>query len=89
MTALINQLSQAERIYMRTGRTQIEIVSIGHHLAYGVCARSARGSQNLCPDVGVTFHVCLNDLVYLAAISATRNEPNTKCFLFFSQVKQI
>ena len=29
------------------------------------------------------FHVCLNKVVYLAAINASRNEPNTKYFFSF------
>ena len=56
--------------YTVTPRRTIRVLNF--YLAYGVCARSARGSQNfsVLPDVGVTFHVCLNDIVYLAATNA-------------------
>ena len=31
-------------------------------------------------DVGVTFHVCLNGVFYLAATNATRSEPTMDIF---------
>ena len=49
------------------------------YLAYSGCACSAHGS----PSISDTFHVCLNDIVYLAATNAAQNEPIMGIFSYF------
>ena len=42
-----------------------------------------RQSKFQCPNASVTFHMCLNDVIYLAATNATRNELIMGIFSYF------